>query len=287
MADAKDNENPLVVASSNNHERDMLYYLGYGSNMSSKVLSGRRHVYPVKSLPVTVSNYQLTFEMEGLPYWEPGFGVIRCVDDDSTVVPETNVATTKTQDSKPLQTGIDSSKLNTSIGGSDVDGPLHGVAFLITQEEMDHIVNTEGGSGNPNVGYRLIEVECTTYDGMSLRAVTLVSTRRITSAVLHPSPRYRGILIEGANEHGLAPEYIQLLEEVQPYEPKKFGQRVAKFLVTIIFAPLMIPNIGFALMALAFGIKVPLSVITYQGWVTRLVWHAHDWIFAPVFGKGC
>ncbi|KAJ2076727.1 hypothetical protein H4R24_005539 [Coemansia sp. RSA 988] len=251
------------------------------------VLSGRRHVYPVKSLPVTVSNYRLTFDMEGLPYWEPGFGVIKCVENDSMAGPEANVVTPKIKENSPLHSEINSSEPDTCIEGAYINSLLHGVAFLITQKEMDHIVNTEGGGGNPNVGYRLIEVACTTYDGKSLQAVTLVSTRQITTAALHPSPRYRNILIEGATEHGLAPEYIQLLEEVEPYEARQFGQRVGKYLVTLIFAPLVVPIIGFSFAAMAFGTKIPLAVTSYQGWITRLVWNAHDWIFAPVFGKGC
>ncbi|KAJ2779178.1 hypothetical protein H4R18_004157 [Coemansia javaensis] len=235
-------------------------WMWYGSNMSSRVLSGRRRVFPAKAVPVVVPGYQLTFDMAGLPYWEPGFGTI--------------------QPAEPR-----GARGGTGATDCQVGEPLHCVAFLITRHELERIIDTEGGAGNPNFGYRLATVECTSYDGVAMRGVTLVNTERVATG-LHPSPRYHGILMQGAVEHRLADEYIARLGRVQPYVPKTAGQRAAKYIAAALYAPLVLPTAVFGLCALAFGAKTPRAVGTYNEWATRLVWLIHDCVLAPVFGRG-
>ena len=38
---------------------EKMWYLGYGANMNPKSLSESRKVYPTKSIPCTVPNYQV------------------------------------------------------------------------------------------------------------------------------------------------------------------------------------------------------------------------------------
>ncbi|KAJ2800532.1 hypothetical protein H4R21_003138, partial [Coemansia helicoidea] len=196
--------------------------------MSSAVLTGRRGVRPVEALPVVVPGYQLTFDMAGVPYWEPGFGAIEPLDKE------------------------DRGPAGGRAADCQVGAPLHCVAFRITRKELEHIVNTEGGSGNPDFGYQLIDIACTTYSGVALVGQTLVDTQRIASG-LHPSQRYREILIAGATEHGLSPEYIACLAAVKAYVPQKRGQKVAKYAIAALFAPLLLPSIVAAASALVFG----------------------------------
>jgi hypothetical protein len=44
---------------------DEVFYLGYGSNMSPQVLTGRRRVRPQQSMPCYVPGYMLSFAVTG------------------------------------------------------------------------------------------------------------------------------------------------------------------------------------------------------------------------------
>ncbi|KAJ2451272.1 hypothetical protein EV183_003726 [Coemansia sp. RSA 2336] len=251
----------------------LVWYLGYGSNMSSKVLSGRRNVHPVKAQPVIVPGYELTFDMAGLPYWEPGFGTIQRVGEDNPSLEHMPLLRTNSSDTESAGTDLKKSSM------------LHCVAFLITSQELDHIINTEGGSGNPEFGYRLVSIACETYGGERLVGKTLVNTQVLATG-LHPSPRYLDILIEGATEHSLAPEYICRLQSITPYTAKTPGQKLAKYLILVLAFPAFVPTLAFALAALAFDVKTPRIIGTYNEWLSRAMWGAHNWVFAPIFGRG-
>ncbi|KAJ2341773.1 hypothetical protein GGH91_003742 [Coemansia sp. RSA 2671] len=236
--------------------------------MSSKVLSGRRQVFPVESCPVTVHDYQLTFDMAGLPYWEPGFGAIKPVCPQEA----TDKARLLADSRMPI--------------GCHVGAPLHCIAHLITKKELDHIVNTEGGNGNPDIGYQLVNIQCETYGGKQIVGVSLVDINTASTGYC-PSARYHKIVLDGAIEHGLSPSYIKRLEAVTPYTAKTPGQKVAKYVFLAIGLPLSLPVLIFAVAGLAFGIKVPRPVSIYGELVKRAMWVLHDWIFAPLLGSGC
>ncbi|KAI8322469.1 hypothetical protein GQ54DRAFT_260016 [Martensiomyces pterosporus] len=249
------------------------HFLGYGSNMSSKVLSGRRQVFPKRSVPVIVHGYQLTYDMPGFPYLEPGFGTIQPVTPTN--------GSRHTTDGAPLLDSADGRMPDCQVGS-----PLHCVAHLITQREMDHIVNTEGGNGSPDFGYQLIKVPCQTYEGERITGVSLIDTDNCITGY-HPSVRYQKIIVDGAVEHGLAPEYIERLRMVTPYRAKTIGQRIGKWVFLAIALPLTLPVLVCSISALVFKTKVPWVVSVYGEWVKRLLWLLHDYIFASVFGKGC
>ncbi|KAJ1953130.1 hypothetical protein GGI12_006080, partial [Dipsacomyces acuminosporus] len=245
----------------------------YGSNMSSKVLSGRRQVFPKRSCPVVVPGYQLTYDMAGLPYVEPGFGTIQPVP-----APTSSVADGRTS---LLKDGLCSRTPDCQVGS-----PLHCVAHLITQREMDHIVNTEGGNGSPDIGYKLINVECRTYDGEEITGLALIDTK-IHINGYHPSQRYQKIILDGAVEHGLASEYIERLRMVTPYSAETVGQRIAKWLLLALAIPLAFPVILSSMSALIFKTRVPRAISVYGELVKRILWALHDYALAPIFGKGC
>lgn len=89
-----------------------LWYLSYGSNMNPEVLSNRRKVYPLQSLPCRVPGYCLNFHCQGVPYIEPSFASIQPI--------------------KPSNTSYCSPE-------------LHGVIHLVTFQEMWAIRLSEAG----------------------------------------------------------------------------------------------------------------------------------------------
>ena len=97
----------------------------------------------------------------------------------------------------------------------DATAEALGVAFELSHADLDHVELTEGVRiGN----YDAVEVEAWTLGagGESLRARSLSSPRRDGS--LRPSRRYMALLIEGALEHGLPPDYVAALRAVPAVE---------------------------------------------------------------------
>jgi gamma-glutamylcyclotransferase len=82
-----------------------------------------------------------------------------------------------------------------------------GVLYLITAAEFDHLDRTEGV---PSSAYRRIPVDVTIEGGQRVAAFTYQSDKNIGGR--KPSPRYIGLLIEGARQHGLPSDYLQFLQ---------------------------------------------------------------------------
>lgn len=51
----------------------VVYYLSYGSNMSSRYLSNIRNINIYESLPVTIGGHEVKFNLKGIPDIEPAF----------------------------------------------------------------------------------------------------------------------------------------------------------------------------------------------------------------------
>jgi gamma-glutamylcyclotransferase len=85
-----------------------------------------------------------------------------------------------------------------------------GVLYLITTERAGHLDRTEGV---PSGGYRRISVDVIVDGGEKIEAFTYQSDK--ISSGRKPSPRYIALLIEGAVQHGLPPDYIHYLRSFE------------------------------------------------------------------------
>jgi gamma-glutamylcyclotransferase len=81
-----------------------------------------------------------------------------------------------------------------------------GVLYLITVEQSEHLDRTEGVARG---AYRRIPVSAIVDGSQQIAAFTYQSDR--ISLGRKPSPRYIGLLIEGAIQHGLPPSYLRYL----------------------------------------------------------------------------
>jgi len=89
----------------------------------------------------------------------------------------------------------------------DVGARTWGVLYLLTEEEFDHLDHTE----LVHLGvYERLAVDVAADGDALLPAFTYRSSR--TREGRKPSPRYRGLLVQGAREHALSAEYIAYLE---------------------------------------------------------------------------
>jgi hypothetical protein len=84
------------------------------------------------------------------------------------------------------------------------------VLYLITTEQAEHLDRTEGVSWG---GYRRIPVSPIVDPGERIAAFTYQSER--ASWDRKPSPRYMGLLIEGAVQHGLPADYLVYLQRFE------------------------------------------------------------------------
>lgn len=93
----------------------------------------------------------------------------------------------------------------------EADAEVLGVLYEISEADLEQIDLTEGV---PVGNYRRIEIPVLPLSTPSAvrSAFTLVSDRRVPD--LQPSTRYMSLLIEGAVEHGLPPEYVAFLRAV-------------------------------------------------------------------------
>ncbi len=82
----------------------------------------------------------------------------------------------------------------------------YGVVHLIKKNSLKSIISSESSK------YKMKEVNVKRADGSQVTAWSLIGVQHDNSAEGIPSKRYLEILIEGANEHGLPPDYIDLLD---------------------------------------------------------------------------
>lgn len=109
-----------------------------------------------------------------------------------------------------------------------------GVSFEVAEEDMSHIDLTEGVLlGN----YERVAVTVEPLlDGHAAHtAFTLTSERRHSET--RPSPRYMGLLIEGAHEHGLPADYITALRQIPTVDESPRAQEMRALIDTFLRKP--------------------------------------------------
>ncbi len=86
-------------------------------------------------------------------------------------------------------------------------GRVWGVLYLLTAAQFDRLDRTEGVHRGL---YRRAAVDVTADDGESVGAFTYRSS--VSTRGRKPSPRYLGLLLDGARHHGLPESYLRVLE---------------------------------------------------------------------------
>jgi cation transport regulator ChaC len=85
-----------------------------------------------------------------------------------------------------------------------------GGLYLLTPGDCDRLDRTEG----VHVGvYRRVPVDVAAGRGLRVRAFTYRSS--LTAPGRKASPRYLGLLLDGAREHGLPDEWVRFLEGLE------------------------------------------------------------------------
>ncbi|ORX95631.1 hypothetical protein K493DRAFT_314902 [Basidiobolus meristosporus CBS 931.73] len=242
-----------------------VWYLAYGSNMSKAVLTGRRLVKPIKSVPVRVPGYFLSFDHPGMAFVEPGFASVRAFSDNPEDALESKFYP------------VTRSKRN--------DAPVvHGVAHLVTAQDFRQIQLTEGGGGSTEFGYQDRIVECVSYTNEKIQAHTLITHDHCARPSI-PSMRYLTIIRTGAKEHELDPEFQSYLDDLVAFEAKNWREKVGKFLFTLILIPIFGPMIFLRVFMKKNG-ELPQVLHWWMHSLGHFIWILHDRIVEPILGNG-
>ncbi|EHK22002.1 uncharacterized protein TRIVIDRAFT_151379 [Trichoderma virens Gv29-8] len=240
----------------------MVWYFAYGSNMRSSVMTNRS-ITPQRAVAARVPTHVLTFDIFGFPYSEPSF---------ASIAERSNVAV----------------KTVLSKNGTVELPPVHGVAYLITQEEYIKLVVSEGGG----VAYREIEIEAEflTEKGQPSGQRATVSTLEAKYPFrpnAAPSARYLGLLITGAAEHKLPHDYQEYLHQLECLEPPQSRLlRLRAFFFLSFWKPV--------LQQLVKYMKANVKADGHcEQWIEDLIvrgygamWSSHNWVYAPFWGRG-
>jgi len=176
----------MVLATIKYEEDGCVWNFAYGSNMNANVLTKRRKINPLESLPGVLHGWKLSFEYQGIPFIEPSWAVVH--------------------------------------PGASTDN-CHGVLHKMIKEDFIKLLKSEGGGGYDIEGYIPVEVYVNTYDGRSIRAYTLSSRGRLLRG-RYPSKRYLQLCHAGASHHKVSQEWLDYLSSHPYHISNKVGVAV-------------------------------------------------------------
>lgn len=264
------------IVSNKDDARDKnIFYLAYGSNLSSKTFRGVRGIKPISQQNVHCPSLTLTFDLPGVPYMEPCFANTRY----SSPAP-------------PPQEGTDYHKVRWTKG-------VVGVVYEVTREDFQTIIATEGGGSS----YQSISVPCHPLppnisevpevpEKESFIAHTLYSPPRPDGLsrpdrnYAQPSSRYLGLLTSGAAEHHLPDEYREYLAQIRPYTITSMRQKIGKALLLAMWAPPLLAMVSFTKVVADDKGMAPKWYTTCMDFLFRGMWASYDGFYRKLYGDG-
>lgn len=154
------------------------FYFAYGSNMCSETMKSLRKLNPISSKPAVLDNYQLKFDIPGMPLIEPSWASVE-----------------ECKESK-----------------------VHGVLYELTPDEFASVCRTEGVPFSYTLKRCQVRSYSKYYTETEQSAFTLIKSPLLPRNKLPspPSQSYLNVLIRGAEEFDLDDEYIKKLKNIAP-----------------------------------------------------------------------
>ncbi|KAK8092441.1 uncharacterized protein PG998_014926 [Apiospora kogelbergensis] len=243
-----------------------IWYLAYGSNLSSSKFIKDRGIHPLDVVVVSVPGFTLALESMGFPYREPSFATIRARDLQAT----------------------------------PKERELLGTAYLVTPYQYKKIISSEGGG----IAYRedsMHTVPVQKLPDPDQKELSDISNDKILVRTLvtvvqrcpppRPSQRYLTLIIDGAAEADYPHEYQEYLQGLPFYKPaKQLYRRIGAALFLSIWVPIMnlmemITNFAISGSGDASG-NAPPVVIFLVRTALSVMWLHHDYVHAPLWGRG-
>jgi len=204
----------------------------------------------LKIIQAVAPGYVLRFDLPGIPYQEPGFSSIR-----------------------PRQT--------------EKDPDVIGIAYLLTREEYERLLLTEGGRDG---GYAEIDILVKPLLDLTNEKSTIqcksLSTR-VPREDPHPLPsaRYISLIRTGAAEHNFPATYQSYLDNLPIYTIASWKTEVGRILFLMLWLPVVLFIFAMAAQKGKNG-EAPRWVKRLQIWAFSSMWRMHDSWFSPIFGPG-
>lgn len=252
-----------------------VWYLAYGSNMSSAKFTGSRGIHPLESARIRIPGWVLVMEIPGLPYSEPAF---------SSITPR-----------------------QVSSAEKAAQPDVVGVAYLISSAQYRDVIASEGG-GTAYLDIDVVgepigrEDRDKTGDRVHLRTLGTAMLRRPFPS---PSQRYmvrlkqesptdwssdswQDLITAGGKEARLPEEYQRYLSETPVYkQPSSSRTRLGATLFLAIWGPVMFALEQLTRRSIQKDGNAHWLVVLVIRWIMFLMWAVfHDCLFAPVFGRG-
>jgi sulfite reductase (NADPH) flavoprotein alpha-component len=164
-----------------------VWYFAYGSNMQAATFRGRRGIAPLRAIVGRAAGWRLVFDKPSLLGTPEGY---------ANIVP-------------------------------DSAAEVLGVLYEITQDDLEHVELTEGVKfGN----YDRVELSVAPLiapggAGPAVHLASSLASEKRNQALL-PSRRYLELVVDGAVEHGLPAEYVELLRRIATCEESPEAQQM-------------------------------------------------------------
>lgn len=290
---------------------DTYLYLAYGSNLSAETFLGTRGIRPLSKLNVSAPALDLTFDLPGIPYFEPCFA---------------NVALRKKMPDVPVPPGkpplphLPPASLFPSLPprGPTWNQGLVGVVYEVTAADYAEIIRTEGGGS----GYQDVLTPCVALPapirvpekppipelprpflahtlflprrpddapappGGAWWRQLLLPVRRPEADYAQPSARYLKLIRDGAAEHGLPADYQAYLAKLQPYTITQWRQKIGRWLLALLWLPLLLTLLGLSKLTANKNGRIPKWMGAAMNILFNMVWASYDAIFMRWLGDG-
>ncbi|KAL1846608.1 hypothetical protein Daus18300_014199 [Diaporthe australafricana] len=234
-----------------------IWYLAYGSNLSTKKFIHDRGINPISSVSVTVLGWTLSMDSAGVPYSEPAFASIL-----------------------PIHTS-----------GSEKVVQLIGTAYQLSPEMYKKVLASEGGG----IAYTEVEVQAEVLKDDEDSARSLLGKLAVRSLVTvlqrkaRPSVRYMALLRTGAAEADMPLSYQRFLAAFPVFRPsERLVPKIGASLFLAFWIPIMMvmERITKASLRKTDTGNAPMWVISLVRLVVFVMWGYHDFIHAPIWGRG-
>ena len=294
------NTDPLQQLGANPTQPQTVFYLAYGSNLSSETFQGRRGIRPLSQLNVVVPELGMTFDLAGLPYVEPCFANTKYRNP----APSSPPSASEPEKSDFLPSRSKKPKYHKSRWKKG----LVGVVYEVTKADFAHIIATEGGGAS----YQDVLVSCYELPAgdnavpecpktETFKAHTLYSPvyppgteppskggrfSRPDPDYAQPSARYLKLITDGADEHSLPEEYKKYLQQLRPYTVTNQKQRLGAFIFGMIWLPFMTLLLRLNNRFTDKKGRAPAWLVAITGAIFRGMWMSYDGFFCKLFGDG-
>ncbi|KAJ3560967.1 hypothetical protein NPX13_g9119 [Xylaria arbuscula] len=257
----------MVVVSTLGQSVGNVWYLAYGSNLSSSKFVKDRGIKPLAAVLVAVPGFTLAMQSAGVPYQEPSYASIRPLSECVTCKEKT----------------------------------VLGTAYLVTPSQYTEIIRSEGGG----IAYKEISVRVTplkisteleSNNLHEARNKDLSEARTLVSLMIRlpapcPSQRYMNLIVDGAIESRYPLDYQLYLKNIRTYKPATHPRaKLGAELFLCLWIPIMtlaerITKLSIAWFGDEYG-NAPYAIILLIRAVVKAMWWHHDNLHAPIWGRG-